>query len=330
MKTNSTLVFIFMLALLMQSCKEKSQKKATSTLKEISKSEEIPSKSTPIPVAFKSLLKPNEKLQLGKIYKDTVSYIEFNDNYDDFYFIVKKNRDTINLIYNQEPTKFIRGKAIEIQWKIDSLWPAGTPGLLHFKEYLISAKSIKPLQLTDKKIKILWRENRYDKELDTEINTIVLNQDYINTISEPEKAALAYASFKIGNECQWDEKPNESRSNLRCKIPWALGLRYQCSFEQLDFLKHWFRNDKKVLNELKKCPKKPDGATIQSTFDEIELEVVDTTIMVFFKASGINTRENESWKWTEKQVFEFNKNELIVKEKEISEKERSTIEMSKN
>lgn len=96
--------------------------------------------------------------------------------------------------------------------------------------------------MTDKKITFLWRKIQYDEELQTDINAIFLNENYIKTISEPEKAALAYVVTFIGNSCEWDGKADEYRSNLKCKILWTLNLGYQCSNNHLGFLKYWFRN----------------------------------------------------------------------------------------
>jgi hypothetical protein len=149
-------------------------------------------------------------------------------------------------------------------------------------------------------------------------------------MTEPEKAALAYIATFIGNECEWDGKANENRSNLRCKILWALDLGYQCSYEHLSFLRLWFRNNKDILNELENCPTTPDGATVQNTFDEINLEIEGDMITVFFKANGINMREEKTWSWTEKHFFEFKKNELILLKKDISPMERGIFEVRGN
>ena len=234
------------------------------------------------------------------------------------------------MIYDKEQSDFFRGEEIEIKWKMDSIRYAGDPEFLNYTEYLISAKRIKPFKLTDKKIKFLWRETRYVEEWKTDINTIELNQKYFKTMTEPEKAALAYIATFIGNECEWDGKANENRSNLRCKILWALDLGYQCSYEHLSFLRLWFRNNKDILNELENCPTTPDGATVQNTFDEINLEIEGDMITIFFKANGINMREEKTWSWTEKHFFEFKKNELILLKKDISPMERGIFEVRGN
>lgn len=130
-------LILFLLVFSLQSCK----KKENETINEnsIQKESELKKDST----TFKSVLRPNEKIELGKVYTDTVKFVRFDDNGDDSYFFVKKNKDTISLIYNTDDPKIIRGTDLEIQWKMDSLRPVGDPEYLDFTEYLISWKKIK-------------------------------------------------------------------------------------------------------------------------------------------------------------------------------------------
>lgn len=278
---------------------------------------------------LKSELRPKENFELGKIYTDTVEFTEFNDDGDYRLYFVKRFEDTIDLITELD-SEFVRGDELEIQWKLDSLRPAGDPEFLDFREFLISAKKINSLKIPEKNTKVLWRENLFDEELNMEINSIVLNENYIKTISEPEKAALAYIATFIGNECSWEGKATDDRSNLKCKIPSALDLGYQCSERHLGFLRNWFRSEKGILKELENCPTTPDGATIQNTFDEINLEVRGNKILVSFKASGFNMREGKSWKWNEKLAFEFKNNQLFLVQKDKSEIKHSDFEVQGN
>ena len=90
----------------------------------------------------KSSLRPNEKLNLGKIYTDIVKYVKFDDNGDNWLVVVKKNKDTVGLICDKEQSDFLGGEEIEIQWKMDSIRYAGDPEFLNYHEFLISAKKI--------------------------------------------------------------------------------------------------------------------------------------------------------------------------------------------
>ena len=186
------------------------------------------------------------------------------------------------------------------------------------------------LQLSDKKVKFLWREKKYNEEVKADVSSIVLNEDYIQTISDPERAVLGLIATFVGNECAWDGEAKEDRSNLKCKVLWALDLGYQCSSKQMDFLRQWFRGEPKILEELKNCPTTPDGATIQDTFDEINLEVKGNQIMVSFKANGINLRDATSWNWTEDHTYELRGDELFLINKNVSEKKQSKISVGEN
>ncbi len=186
------------------------------------------------------------------------------------------------------------------------------------------------LQLSDKKVKFLWREKKYNEEVKADVSSIVLNEDYIKTISDPERAVLGLIATFVGNECAWDGEAKEDRSNLKCKILWALDLGYQCSSKQMDFLRKWFRAESEILEELKNCPTTPDGATIQDTFDEINLEVKGNQILVSFKANGINLRDATSWNWTEDHTYELRGDELFLINKNVSEKKQSKISVGEN
>ncbi len=283
-----------------------------------------------IQVELKSSLRPNEKLQLGTVNTDIVKYVSYDDNGDNSLVFVEKDQDTIGLITFGEKPDHIRGEEIEIQWKIDSIRYAGDSEFLDYTEFVISTKTLKPLTLANKKVKVLWRETQYSEEYKTDINNIVLNDEYIKTISEPEKAALAYIATFIGNECEWDGKASTTRSNLKCKILWSLGLGYQCSFTHLEFLRFWFRYNPEILKELENCPTTPEGATVQDTFDEIDMEIKDNKIVLYFKASGFNMRESKSWSWSETHYYDFIDNELNLIKKEKSPVERKIVEVSGN
>ena len=184
------------------------------------------------------------------------------------------------------------------------------------------------LKLTDKTKKFLWREDRYDEKLKDTFNTIVINDNFSKTISQPEKAALGFVITFIGSECDWDGPAREDFGNLKCKTLTSLDLGYQCSDEHLGFLKRWFRYDLKALKELENCSTVPYTATSQNTFDYINLEVKNNLIAVEFGASGINLRLGENWSWTETNYFEVQEDNIKLVQKEKSEinREKFNIE----
>lgn len=161
-----------------------------------------------------------------------------------------------------------------------------------------------------KKIKFLWLEEKYNEELKGDYNTIVINEDYVKTITEPEKAALAYVATFIGNECNWDGAFKDDRSNLKCKILDTLNLGYQCSDQHLGFLRKMFKNDTEVLEKLKDCPTIPETSTSQDMVTEITLSVEENEITVTYKGTNLNMRDGKEMGWTKIDNFEYNKNDI--------------------
>lgn len=160
-------------------------------------------------------------------------------------------------------------------------------------------------QLENKSLTFLWRDAKYDPVLKDTFDAIFINEESLKTMADAEKAALGYVATFIGSECEWDGEANEDRSNLDCKVITALGLGYQCSKEHLEFLQKWFVEDEQILSELQEsnCPTVPNTATSQTTFDGIQLTTKQDTIIVAYKASGINLREQSSWEWSASDHF---------------------------
>lgn len=330
MKNKITPLFLLaiLLSLYLASCKNTPEKpvkteintvfKVEADNKDIIKSSEEESKTLD---SFKSRLRPDEELHLGKIYTDTVAYVDFNNiDYDEVLFTVKSNDDTVALISDDKwEGTFFKEQIIIINWKIDSIRPAGDPEYLDFKEFLVSSTKVKTSELNNKNVKILWRDTVYDEELKTDINIIVLNKDYQKNITEPERAALGYISTFVGNECEWDGRnPNESRSNLECKLLTYLDLGYQCSDRYLDFLNQWFSKDSVSIEKLKRCTTIPNGATMQSTFDEILLETntQNQIITITYKVKVINVRESSVIRYITTDIFKYNSEGIILVDSE--------------
>ncbi|MCB0668795.1 MAG: hypothetical protein KDC80_23390, partial [Saprospiraceae bacterium] len=125
----------------------------------------------------------------------------------------------------------------------------------------------------DTTIHFLWREDRQTDSNENVVSTILINEGYTRNIPDSERAALGYVATFIGSECWWDGEATDERNNLQCKVLTALNLGYQCSDKHLGFLRSWFARDSSVLSQLEdsNCPTTPYTATIQNTFDEIDL-----------------------------------------------------------
>ncbi|WP_459212100.1 hypothetical protein [Aquimarina rhabdastrellae] len=168
------------------------------------------------------------------------------------------------------------------------------------------------VKLKDTVVRFLWREMKYDSALYGTYNEIVLNKSYIKTMTDVERAAIGYIATFVGNDCWWkNDEPNEEYTNLECKIITALALGCQCSAEHLGFLRKSFATDIEVLKTLENsnCPRIPNTATVQNTFDEIQLEITGNVITVNYKTKGTNFRAQESWNASEKKVFKVLDNE---------------------
>jgi hypothetical protein len=190
----------------------------------------------------------------------------------------------------------------------------------------VQNNTINTNQLTDKNDVFLWRENRYDSISKDTFNSIVISSSLCKKLSDPEIAALGYVGTYIGSDCNWDGDYQEDRSNLKCKILSSLNLGYQCSEKHLGFLKKWFKNDKKVINQINEnCPTTPFTATSQQTFDKISIKVNGNKIAVSFDASGINMRERYCWSWTETDYFLVKNNSIQLMNKVESNVKNETF-----
>ena len=167
----------------------------------------------------------------------------------------------------------------------------------------------KAVELTDKTVQFLWRDSNA---------SILIDENFCKTISDPEKAALGYVATFIGNECWWDGAFTEKRDNLKCEIVTALNLGYQCSDKHLGFLRQWFKNDTTTLKQLESCPLIPNTSTIQSTFDEIILTTKGNKIEISSKVTAINMRDEESRYWTETNYFQFTNDNIKLIQQEKS------------
>ena len=251
-------------------------------------------------------IKPNETVLLNKTYIDTIEFLSYDDDYDYKMLIGKKNEHEVAFVYDWDwnsdnKYNFNSGDILEITWKMDSLYiDCETKDI---RERVVEVKTIKK----NNSVRFLWREDKYNEEAKQAFNTIIINESFCKSISNQEKAALGYVATFIGNECDWDGAVNEERSNLKCKILTALNLGYQCSDSHLGFLKQWFSKDKTILEKLEICPTMPETATIQTTFDEIELlnNKVTKTITITYKVTGINIRESKSWSYTQTDLFKY-------------------------
>jgi hypothetical protein len=110
------------------------------------KQAETNEQATATDTLYSSPIRPNEKLLIGKMYTDTVEYIDYNADYDYAYFIVQRNKEQF-MLYDgcSEGTTpdMYRGDLIKIQWQMDSSWVAGNGdrmGIVEFAKKITKTK----------------------------------------------------------------------------------------------------------------------------------------------------------------------------------------------
>jgi hypothetical protein len=136
---------MFFLCFLFFSCKKKAESNfSTSKVKENKQNVAIPEDIQYN--NYTSVIRPKEKLVLGKIMTDEFEFVSYNDGGDYFYIYVKKNNEEFSLIYDWERKgdyEFKRGDIINLDWKIDSIRIAGDGESLQFTERAIKARKMK-------------------------------------------------------------------------------------------------------------------------------------------------------------------------------------------
>ncbi len=136
--------------------------------------------------------------------------------------------------------------------------------------------------VSEKELNFVWSDVVYDAELQDSMTRLMINEAFLDTISEEEKAAIGFVATFVGNECDWDGAYKEDRSNLVCTVLDALDLGYQCSDTHLGFLREWFDSDTASLNVLSSdsCPTLPGGSTNFSEIESMHLFVKNNIITI--------------------------------------------------
>lgn len=87
------------------------------------------------------------------------------------------------------------------------------------------------------------------------------------------------------------------------KIITALNLGYMCSSQHLSFLKKWFRQDEKSMEELQRCSKRAVDP-ISDKFNYILLISKGETLTITYEAKGRNLDDLRGWRWIKETVFQ--------------------------
>jgi hypothetical protein len=158
---------------------------------------------------------------------------------------------------------------------------------------------------SDTTLNVLWLDNKLD--------SLVINIKVIKKIRESERAAIAYVALHDSRDCDWDGEPNANHTNLSCSIITALGLGYQCSDSHIQLLKHWFRDDSTILQEVKYCPMTPSTSHQIHGIDKVILTRMRNNYFgIVYEASGANIRSESSWSFSESIVFKTEGDKLTI------------------
>lgn len=169
------------------------------------------------------------------------------------------------------------------------------------------------LKKTTNSIKILYRQEEFDKNLKTNLPVIKINQPYLDTAEDGIRAIIAYYSSISGTDCWWeDDEANSAFTNLNCLLTSALNLGHQCSESHKSFMQKWFSEEKEMLNKIDECYFVPFTATSQTTYDFLNLEVTGNKVTVRYKIEGANARTQSSWEREGIDIFRINGNKIKV------------------
>lgn len=171
--------------------------------------------------------------------------------------------------------------------------------ILIFSNLLFSQAKNQNTVTQDNFVKILWLDKT---------GKLQINEEYIKTITNQQRAALGYIATSVGNDCYWDGDKKTDESNLKCKFLWALNLGYQCSDTHLSFLRKWFKDDKYIIERLQNCTKTESSAKIQDRFIELKMVTNNKTIKIIYTAIGFDLETQQKWKWSEESTYSFTEN----------------------
>ena len=182
--------------------------------------------------------------------------------------------------------------------------------------------------LTDTTFTFLWREMQYDEEHKDSFSAITIDTNLSVSLPEPIKAAITYVAYHIGSECIWDGQANKDRSNLKCKVPTALGLGYQCSEKQQHLLKKWVINDTVTGQNLRGCSTIPWGASHETTFDSIAVQVHQDSIIIFSVIYGTNMPSGILFDYKQTDLFLFQHDRIKLLNSSTSDFHKSTFSLN--
>ena len=132
-----------------------------------------------------------------------------------------------------------------------------------------------------------------------------LNNKYLTSIEQSEKALLLGMLYVYGNNC------NENTKRIKCEILEELNIVDECDPNYIDFLKGWFVHDELMKYKFQNCPVMEEDGPIQNEIKKLITRRVKDTIGITIKVIGMNTAQEKNWNIEQKMDYIIRNNSFI-------------------
>lgn len=166
-----------------------------------------------------------------------------------------------------------------------------------------SNSSLNHIEVNGKKSKILWRGNE---------RNVFLNSDYLNSVSAPIRAILAYYCALSSSDCTWADSKASNNEDMICRLTDELKLGLQCQRGHLALLKQWF-HDERILSKINDdCFLSTNASSSYSLFDTLSIEEDGDKVKVNYVILFGSMRANTSAEKRGTDIFQIDGNTLKV------------------
>ena len=148
----------------------------------------------------------------------------------------------------------------------------------------------------DERRKVLWRAG------EGENYALVVDEEMVATLTEPERAVLGYFAALIGTACEIDPRDRDlgyEERRLRCRLTDALRLGPQCGQAHADLVSRWIPADVP-----ERCDRTPFTAYSRAAYGELALATRGRRHEVTYEAAYTLGPGRTTWTWSERVVFE--------------------------
>ncbi|WP_076378853.1 hypothetical protein [Filimonas lacunae] len=154
---------------------------------------------------IKCELRKGAILLMNTTYVDTVSYLAFDDNGDDFSFEVTRNNDTAYLICNEcRDIALERGDQVRVEWQMNTYVPAGDDSYSYAVPFLKKYQLVKEGKTSQlkKKVKLQLLASASEKNI-TSYLTDMVHHTVWNYLANTNDATVKQALQNSGTEMEY-------------------------------------------------------------------------------------------------------------------------------